>query len=153
LALLLPLRANNPIVTADLTDWASQSHFMSGEIIEWFYHDLAGIQLDESVPAFQKIIIKPAVVGDITWVKASYNSISGKIISEWIRKGSSLILKLTIPPNTTSTLYVSTADVSTVMENGTPALQSSGISLIRFEAPYAIFAVTSGSYNFSSPLN
>ena len=135
------------------TEWASQSHFMSGEIIEWFYHDLAGIQQDESAPAFQKIIIKPAVVGDITWVKASYHSISGKIISEWIRKGSALTLKVAIPPNTTATLYVPTSDASTVMENGKPATQSPGLHLIRFEAPYAIFTAASGSYTFSSLLN
>jgi hypothetical protein len=28
------------------TVWSSQDHFMSGQIVEWFYHDLAGIQRD-----------------------------------------------------------------------------------------------------------
>ena len=40
---------------------------MLGQITEWFYHDLAGIQCDPAGPGFRKIIIKPAFVGDLTW--------------------------------------------------------------------------------------
>ena len=59
---------------------SSQSHFMLGHIMEWFYHDLAGIQ--PGAPGFKEIVIKPTIVGDLTWVKASYNSIHGPIVSE-----------------------------------------------------------------------
>ena len=62
---------------------SSQNHFMLGQLMEWFYHDLAGIGIGE--PGFKKIIIKPNLVGDISWVKASYNSIHGKITS-WFQK-------------------------------------------------------------------
>jgi alpha-L-rhamnosidase len=71
------------------TVWSSQDHFMSGQIVEWLYHDLAGLQREEDVPAFKKIVIKPAIVGDFTWVRASYDSIQGKIVSEWKRDGQS----------------------------------------------------------------
>ena len=50
---------------------------MLGHITEWFYHDLAGIQWDPALPGFQHVIIKPAFVGGMTWVNASYNSVRG----------------------------------------------------------------------------
>ena len=37
----------------------------------WFYQGLAGIRPDADAPGFKKIIIKPAVVGDLTWVKCA----------------------------------------------------------------------------------
>ena len=81
---------------------SSQNHFMLGQIQEWFYHDLAGIQ--SGTPGFKHLIIKPAFVGDLKWVKASYNSVRGMIVSEWKRDGDKLTLDVTIPPNTTATV-------------------------------------------------
>jgi hypothetical protein len=85
---------------------SSQNHFMLGHIMEWFYHDLAGIGIDPSVPAFKKVVIKPATPGDLTWVKASYNSIFGKIESHWAIANGQLNLQVTIPANTTAEVYV-----------------------------------------------
>jgi len=79
---------------------SSQNHFMLGQIQEWFYHDLAGIPFRRQ--RLQKIIIAPQPVGNLTWAKASYESIRGKIISDWIRTGDGFTLKVTIPANTTA---------------------------------------------------
>jgi hypothetical protein len=84
----------------------SQNHFMLGQITEWFYHDLAGIQPDPAGPGFKKIIIKPAVVGDLTRVKASFRSVRGTIRSEWKRDGNAFTLHVTIPPNTTASIFL-----------------------------------------------
>lgn len=84
----------------------SQNHFMLGHIMEWFYHDLAGIQPDPEGPGFKRIIIKPTVVGDLTWVKARYKSLRGPIVSEWSRDGGKFTLRVSIPPNTTATVHV-----------------------------------------------
>ncbi len=129
---------------------SSQNHFMLGQINEWFYHDLAGIQGDPSGPGFKKIVIKPAVVGDLTWVKGAYNSARGRITSEWRRDGGRFSLDVTIPPNTTATVWVPARDAATVTEEGRPAAQ---VSRIRFLGPAdgaAVFAVGSGSYAFGS---
>ena len=58
---------------------------MLGQIMEWFYHDLAGIQNDPGSPGFQQILIQPHPVGDITWTRVRFNSIRGKIVSDWKR--------------------------------------------------------------------
>ena len=136
----------------ETTGWSSQSHFMSGQIIEWFYHDLAGIQRNENVAAFKKIIIKPAVVGDITWVKASYDSIQGKIVSQWQREGQDFTLHVSIPANTAGPIAVPTTDSNWVREGGQPAAESAGIKFLRMDGACALYQVGSGDYRFDSTL-
>lgn len=72
----------------------------------WFYQGLAGIQADLAAPGFKKIMIKPAIVGDLTWVKAHHDSPYGRIVSNWKRDGKSLTMEVTIPANTTATVFV-----------------------------------------------
>ncbi|MDR1011669.1 MAG: family 78 glycoside hydrolase catalytic domain, partial [Opitutaceae bacterium] len=43
----------------DARPTTSQNHFMLGQITEWFYGDLAGLQPDPEGPGFRKILIKP----------------------------------------------------------------------------------------------
>jgi hypothetical protein len=131
---------------------ASQDHFMLGQINEWLYHDLAGIQDDPTGPGFKKIIIKPAVVGDLTSVRASYDSISGEIVSEWKRNGSAVTLHVVIPANTTATIWVPSEDSSSVHESGRPAATSPGISFVKVEGSSSIYQAGSGDYTFTANL-
>jgi hypothetical protein len=96
----------------------SQDHFMFGELSEWMFSHLAGIQCDPAGPGFRKIVIRPAVVGDLTEVRGSYDSISGKIVSEWERSGPGVRLHVVIPPNTTATIYVPGENVKSPRQVG-----------------------------------
>ena len=131
---------------------SSQDHFMLGHIMEWFYRDLAGIGPDPDGPGFKKILIRPTVVGDMTWAKASYDSVQGKIVSDWKRAGQKFTLHVIIPANTTATAYIPAADGAGVEENGRPAGQSEGVTLLRTENQTAVFAVVSGEYTFTATL-
>jgi alpha-L-rhamnosidase len=102
----LQVKLGKTSMTEGWNGGASQDHFMFGELNEWLFSHLAGIQCDPSGPGFKKIVIQPTVVGDLTEVKASYDSISGKIISEWRRSGSNVRLHVVIPPNTSATIYL-----------------------------------------------
>lgn len=128
---------------------SSQNHFMLGQINEWFYHDLAGIRCDPEGPGFRKIIIKPAIVGDLTWVKASYDSVRGPIRVAWKRDAQQFELGVSIPTNTTATVHVLAPDSQSVMESGKSALWSSGVKFLRMENGAAVFAVGSGDYFFA----
>jgi hypothetical protein len=128
---------------------SSQNHFMLGHIMEWFYHDLAGIGIDPSVPAFKKVVIKPATPGDLAWVKASYNSIYGKIESHWSVANGRLTLNVTIPPNTTAVVYVPAKARARVTESGKSAAHALGVKYLRWEDGAAVYKVASGRYNFS----
>ena len=129
---------------------SSQNHFMLGQINEWFYHDLAGIQCDPAGPGFKKIVIRPAIVGDLTHVSASYDSASGKIICAWKRTGGQLGLGVAIPPNTTATVYVPARAYMPVRLGDQPAAQSPGVTFLRNETGCAVFEVGSGTYSFQT---
>ena len=116
---------------------------MLGQIQEWFYHDLAGIQNAPGSAGFKKIIIHPQPVGDVTWAKASYNSLRGKIVSEWKRDGGKFTLKVSIPANTTATVYVPAKSADAVAK-------TEGATFLRMENGRAVFAVESGNYAFTS---
>jgi hypothetical protein len=131
---------------------SSQDHFMLGQIQEWFYHDVAGIGCDPAGPGFKKIIIHPQLVGGLTWVKASYDSVRGKIVSNAKHARGKFTLSVTIPANTTATVYVPAASADTVTENGRPAAKAKGVSFSRMENGCAVFAVESGKYEFVSNL-
>ena len=120
---------------------SSQNHFMLGQIQEWFYHDLAGIQ--SSGNGFKQIVIAPQPVGDVTWTKASYHSIRGNIVSDWKRHGDKFTLKISIPVNTTATIFVPAKSAGTTTA-------TAGAKLLREENGCVVFATGSGNYTFQS---
>jgi hypothetical protein len=121
---------------------SSQDHFMLGQIQEWFYHDLAGIRSDGD--GFKHITIAPQPVGDVTWAKASYHSIRGKIVSDWKRDSGKFTLKISIPANTTATVFAPAQPGTHVVVNSLQA------TFLRDEANRAVFAVGSGDFTFES---
>ncbi|HEX9047415.1 MAG TPA: family 78 glycoside hydrolase catalytic domain [Verrucomicrobiae bacterium] len=127
---------------------SSQDHFMLGQIEEWFYHDLAGIQSDGN--GFKHIIIAPQLVGNITWVKCSYDSIRGKIVSDWKRAGGKFILDVTIPPNTTADVLLPATSPDSVLESGHSARERDDIHFAGMQNGRAVFAVGSGKYHFEA---
>ncbi|HVN82475.1 MAG TPA: glycoside hydrolase family 78 protein [Terriglobia bacterium] len=129
---------------------SSQNHFMLGHILEWFYHDLGGIGPDPAVPAFKRIIIRPATSGDLKWVKASYNSINGRIESNWALESGKFKLEVVVPPNTTAIVYVPTRAALQVTEGGRPAAEASGVRYLRMEKGSVVYEVASGRYEFLS---
>jgi hypothetical protein len=129
---------------------ASQDHFMFGQLNEWFYHDLAGIQDDPEGPGFAKIVIKPALVGDLTAVKASYRSVQGEIVSAWTHGPGGLTMNVTIPVGATALIHVPAANPGSVRESGLAAASAPGVRFVRVENGAAVYAVGSGTYAFSS---
>jgi hypothetical protein len=129
---------------------SSQNHFMLGQIMEWFYHDVAGIGGDPAGPGFKKIIIRPQPADDLTWARADYDSIRGKITSDWKRAGGKFTLNVTIPANTTASVFIPATSAETVTESGKPAAQSVGVKFLRMDNDCAVFEIESGAYTFGS---
>lgn len=119
-----------------------------GGIGQWFFMALAGIQPDPSGPGFKKITIRPEVVGDLTWAKASYDSVHGEIVSSWKRQGEQLTLDIVIPANTTATVFLPTQNAATVTENGISLTQAKNVKRLRLEENRIALAVGSGNYHF-----
>ena len=128
----------------------SQIHSCFTSLDAWFYQGLAGIRPDPANPGFKQIIVKPAVVGDLTWVKCHHDSSYGRIVSNWKREGQQLTVDVTIPPNTTATVYVPAKVAAGVTESGKPADKAEGVKFLRMENGAAVFEVGSGQYRFES---
>jgi alpha-L-rhamnosidase len=128
----------------------SHNHPMFGSVSEWFYRLLAGIDPDPAAVGFNRVIIRPHVVGDLSWAKASYDSVRGRILSDWRLEGDRLILKASVPPNTTATVCVPTKDASKITESGQPPDRAEGVRFLRTEGGFAVYQVGSGDYEFVS---
>ena len=137
----------------DANEYSSQDHFMLGQIVEWFYRDLAGIGADPAAPGFRKIVLRPQPVGDLTWVDASYASIRGPVSVRWERDGARFTLKASIPPNTTATLYLPVEKDAGVTEGGAPAEGRPGVAFLQREGDRNVYSIESGSYEFVSQWN
>jgi alpha-L-rhamnosidase len=123
---------------------------LAGNADAWFYQTLAGIRDDPEKPGFQHIIIRPRLLGDLTWVKARYESMRGRIVSHWKREGGTLTMEVAIPANATATIYVPAKSVESVLESGKPATACEGVHFLRMEDDAAVFALQSGAYRFTT---
>lgn len=82
-------------------------HPMFGSVVAWLYHSLAGIKPDEANPGMKHFHIAPMPVSDLTYCKASYTSLYGKIKSDWeIDKEGNFTLTVDIPANTSATIVL-----------------------------------------------
>lgn len=97
----------------------SQNHIMYGEIGAWFYKALAGINVDPAQPGFKNILLKPHFVEDLDYVKATYKSPFGLIVSEWTRNQGKVEYKVIIPPGATATLYLDGKGEAKQLSSGT----------------------------------
>ncbi len=84
----------------------SHNHPMFGSVSEWFYRALAGINAAPDAVGFDKIVIRPQPVGDLKWVKASYDSVRGKVVSEWRRDAGKFNLRVRVPVGVTATVIL-----------------------------------------------
>ena len=125
---------------------------LSGNFEAWCYQTLAGINYDPEQPGFKHIILRPRVVGDLKSVSAAHRCPYGEIESRWQRTADSFTWRFTVPPNTTATVYVPTAEAASVTESGQPAAKSPHVKFLRNEGTRVVYQVPSGSYQFESAL-
>jgi alpha-L-rhamnosidase len=142
--------------TFECAPWISQNMKMLGMVEKFFYKDLGGIR--PVSPAFKRIAIKPHVVGDLTFVDASVETVIGRVSASWKRHDRSFEMKIEVPVNSRAEVSVPTLglDRFTILESGNgvwlagkylPGIK--GISGGREDAGYVILEVGSGKYSFT----
>jgi alpha-L-rhamnosidase len=118
----------------------------------FLFADIAGIRPDPATPGFRRIIIHP-VLGNLTWAKARYDSIAGPIAVAWEHDSGRLALHVSIPANTTATVYLPAESEQSVTEGGRPLTQAPGLKFLRVEDNRVELAIGSGEYNFAVKAN
>jgi alpha-L-rhamnosidase len=136
--------------TADPAMNSGNHDMLVGDLGIWLYEDLAGIKPDPEQPGFKHIIMRPEPVGDLRYVEAFHRSPYGLIVSDWQRDGDRFWWQITVPVNTTATVYVPAKEPGSVTENRKPAVQSKGVKFLQMEKGRAVFLVGSGNYRFES---
>jgi alpha-L-rhamnosidase len=127
----------------------SFAHYSFGAVAEWMFKTIAGIDTDGA--GFRRIIIRPRPGGRLEWAKTSYKSINGLVATGWILEGDTLKLDVTIPANTTATVYIPTSDPKSVMESGRPVSgKVEGLEYAGAEDGFAVLRAGSGNYRFES---
>jgi alpha-L-rhamnosidase len=136
--------------TADPAMNSGNHVMLLGDLVIWYYENLAGIKSDPATPGFKHLLMKPTPVGDLKSVKASYESVRGLIRSEWNKTEAAFNWQITIPANTSATVYIPAKSEQDVKENNIPATSAEGVRFLRMEDGKAVFEVQSGTYSFSS---
>ena len=127
----------------------SFNHYSLGACGEWMFRSMLGIETDGA--GFKKITMKPELGEGITWAKGHYDSIQGRIGSDWKIENKTFHWNITVPANTTATVYLPAMDAAAVTESGKPAAEAEGVKFLRMENDRAVYQVAAGSYGFVSP--
>jgi alpha-L-rhamnosidase len=128
----------------------SFNHYAFGAVGQWLFGTAAGIDTDG--PGYKRIHIEPKPGGGFTSARANYKSIYGEIVSDWKIEDGKFTLDVTIPVNTTATVYVPAKNAESVTEGGLPAAKAKAVRLLRMDNGKAVFAVGSGQYRFVSEM-
>jgi alpha-L-rhamnosidase len=84
----------------------SFNHFAKGAVGDWMYSVVGGIRHDTESPGYKHIIIKPEPSSALEYAKAELASPYGMIQSYWKIEGGSITLEVSIPPNTTASVFL-----------------------------------------------
>ena len=80
-----------------------------GDLLTWEYAYLAGIRA--ALPGYRKIELRPLPIPGLDWVRCSFESGYGTIESNWTCTDGQFNWEITLPANTTATVYLPGQDV------------------------------------------
>lgn len=127
----------------------SFNHYAYGACSEWMFYSMLGIDTENA--GYKEIKMKPEIPAfnevdgghGITWAKGHYDSIRGRISSDWKIEEGTFSWAVAIPANTTATLYLPAKRIEDITENGRPLKTRQPIIDGRLK-----LSVKSGTYTF-----
>ncbi|MBO5148432.1 MAG: family 78 glycoside hydrolase catalytic domain [Clostridia bacterium] len=135
----------------------SFNHYAYGAVVEWMYKYMLGIVVDEDKPGFKHIILKPqpdlrtaeelpSGQENVRWARGEFDSVAGKITVSWNIEESSFTYNVSIPKNTTATLYMPVFDdqAATILVNG----EVMPVSDFRKENGLLVIPIVPGEFEF-----
>lgn len=126
----------------------SNNHFMLGHLQEWLYGGLAGLEPQESAVAFDKILIKPQIVGDVSNATVKHRSPYGQIVSSWEKTPQGVILNVELPVNTRALISLPAKGGSKLYEGNQEVVNGGLFKLLPFTNGRVNVEVGSGCYRF-----
>ncbi|MFA5651025.1 MAG: alpha-L-rhamnosidase C-terminal domain-containing protein, partial [Proteiniphilum sp.] len=88
--------------TADPAMNSGNHVMLLGDLLIWYYEDLAGIKNHPESIAYKKLLMEPKFPEGLHHVKATYRSVRGDIHSEWRKDEDGFNWNITIPGNSSA---------------------------------------------------
>ena len=126
----------------------SFNHYSLGSVGQWMFGTVGGIQTDPNHPGFERILLRPQPGPGLAFANATYDSVRGRIISNWKTAANATTYDITIPANTTATITLAAKDAKSVSEGGRAASSAPGVKFVRAQNGNVMFEVGSGVYRF-----
>ncbi len=126
----------------------SFNHYAYGAVGDWLYSYVAGLKQSPESVGYKHIIIEPYLTDQLSYAKADFDSVYGKIISGWKRDGNKLVFEITIPTNTSATVKLPCPNSDKISENGVKISESEDFCLLEKENDRTVFEIESGVYTF-----
>jgi alpha-L-rhamnosidase len=104
---------------------------------------------DPGKPGFKHFRLRPGIVNSVNWVKCDYKSPYGKIVSNWKVENDIFEYDVSIPANSTATVYIPGKDIRV---DGKNIDQSKNLKFIQQEDDSGVFEIESGNYKITSTL-
>jgi len=130
----------------------SFAHYALGSVGEWMFRTIIGINPDPAVPAYRHFILRPQPGGGLTWAQGAYHSIRGRIACAWRLDDARITVTVTVPANTSATLYLPTGNPQTALESGRPVAQATGVRVVDTTGNALACELEAGQYEFSAEL-
>ncbi|HZC22955.1 MAG TPA: alpha-L-rhamnosidase C-terminal domain-containing protein [Candidatus Binatia bacterium] len=87
----------------------------------WVYRSVAGIDTSTNGAGYREIVVHPLLDPRLTHARGEYDSVYGRIVSDWNSKpGKSFSINLTIPANTRAKVYLPAIPNARVIEDKHP---------------------------------
>lgn len=137
-------------VKPDGTPSASLNHYSPGAVVNFLHRVVAGINAAE--PGYKGITIHPQPGGGLTYARASYASVHGRIACEWQQEARRMEMRVTIPANTRASVTLPGAALEKVMEGSASVAGAPGVAQVIQVGEDVQVEVASGVYLFSYPL-
>lgn len=120
----------------------SYNHYAFGAVVAWVYRSVAGIDTTIAAPGYKEIIVHPHLDQRITRARGEYQSVYGKIVSDWNgTPAGPFVLNLSVPANTSAKVYLPFVANAHVFQDG------HSVNSVR-DGDASVVEVGSGSYTF-----
>ena len=120
----------------------SYNHYAFGSVVAWVYRSVTGIDTTIAAPGYKRIIVHPHLDQRITRARGEYQSVYGKIVSDWDgTPAGPFILNLSVPANTSAKVYLPFIANAHVFQDG------HSVNSVR-DGDASVVEVGSGSYTF-----
>ena len=126
----------------------SHNHPMFGSVSQWMMFWLGGIQPDPAAVGYDRIVIRPQTPVGLHWVKSSYRSIRGMIVSNWKRNSKNIRFDIEIPINSRAKILLPAKDASSITEGGKPLSRTAGVKIGQSDGRSVELTAGSGTYSF-----